>query len=55
MFDLYRKNKIVLHGRYWENLVDFVNKLKVLNKKFVDRRDFVVKIGNEVIYCWKRK
>lgn len=55
MFVLYKNGKGILCSRYWEDLVDFVEELKNLNKKFVDRRDFVVKSGNEVLYCWKRK
>lgn len=55
MFVLYRNEKAILVGKYWEDLVDFVNELKELNKRYVDRRDFVVKSGDEILYSWKRK
>lgn len=55
MFILYKNNKPILRGRYWEELVDFVEELKELNKKFVDRREFVVKSYDEVLHSWKRR
>ena len=55
MFILYKNGKAILAGRYWEDLVEFVDELKELNKKYVDRRNFVVKSGNEILYSWNRK
>lgn len=55
IFTLYKSNKPILNGRYWEDLVEFVEELKELNKKFVDRRKFVVKSYDEVLYTWNRK
>ena len=55
MFVLYRKEKAILAAKYWEDLVDFDNELKELNKKYVDRRDFVVKSCDEILYSWHRK
>lgn len=55
MFTLYKNGKILLLGQYWEDLVDFVDELKKLNKKYIDRREFVVKSYNDVLYSWNRK
>ena len=55
MFVLYKNNKAFLRGKYWEDLVDFVEELKDLNKKFVDRREFVVKSDNEILYNWIKR
>lgn len=55
MFVLYKNNKPILRGRYWEDLVDFVEELKELNKKYVDRREFVVKSNDEILYNWNRR
>ena len=55
MFTLYKNNKAILNAKYWEDLVDFVNELKFLNKRFVDRREFTVKSQNEIIYSCIRK
>lgn len=55
MFTLYKNGKRLLHARYWEDLVSFVEELKELNKKFVDRREFVVKSYDEILYSWNRK
>ena len=55
MFILYKNNKPILRGRYWEDLVDFIEELKELNKKFVDRREFVVKSNDEVLHSWRRR
>lgn len=55
MFTLYKNNKPILNGRYWEDFVEFVEELKKLNKNFVDRREFSVKSYEEVLYSWNRK
>lgn len=55
MFVLYKNNKAILRGKYWEDLVYFVEELKDLNKKFVDRREFVVKSDNEILYNWIKR
>lgn len=56
MFTLYKNGKALLNAKHWEDLVYFVEELKKCNnKKFVDRREFIVKSYNEVIYRWNRK
>lgn len=55
MFTLWKKDKLLLHAMHWEDLVEFVEELKELNKKWVDRRMFTVKSYDEVIYSWNRK
>lgn len=55
MFTLYRNKTPVLNGRYWEDLVDFVEELKKLNPKFIDRRVFIVKSYDQIMYSWNRK
>ncbi len=54
-FALYKNDELLFVTKYWEDLQDFVEELKKLNKKYVDRRDFTIKSGNEIIYEWKRK
>lgn len=55
MFTLYKNNKALLNAKYWEDLVSFVEELKELNKKYVDRREFTVRSYDEVLYSWNRK
>lgn len=55
MFTLCKNGRALLCARYWEDLVTFVEELKQLNKKYVDRREFTVKSCNEVMYSWSRK
>lgn len=55
MFTLYINNELLLYANHWEELVEFVEKLKKLNKKFIDRRKFVIKGYNQVLYRWYRK
>lgn len=55
MFELYKKEKIQLVAPFWEDLVSFVEIIKKYNKDFINRKDFVVKHNNNIIYCWKRK
>ena len=56
MFTVYKNGKPLLNAKYWEDLVSFVEELKKINTpKFVDRREFLVKSYNEVIYKWYRK
>ena len=50
MFTLYKNNKALLNAKHWEYLVSFVEELKELNKKYVDRREFTVKGYDEVLY-----
>lgn len=38
---LYKNDKLLLRGM-WEDLVDFVEELKELNPKFVNRKEFKV-------------
>ena len=55
MFNLYKNNKLILTATYWEDLVDFVNILKKYNKNFINRKEFIVKCNNDVMYSWKKK
>ncbi len=54
-FALYKNKKILGVAKYFEDLEDFVEELKRLNKNFVDRREFKIMSGNEIIKEWKRK
>lgn len=52
---LYREDKLILEGM-WEDLVNFVEELKELNPKMIDRKDFKVKDSEGfIIKEWKRK
>ena len=42
-------------AKYYEDLEEFVEELKRLNPKWVDRREFEVRMGNEIMKRWKRK
>lgn len=55
MFKLYKKERLLLSAPYWEDLVDFVEIIKKYNKKYINRKDFVIKCNNELFYYWKRK
>lgn len=56
MFKLYKKSKPLLKARHWEDLVSFVEELKEINNdEFVDRREFVVRNNNEIIYKWNKR
>lgn len=52
---LYKNKKLLLVSKYYEDLEEFVEELKRLNPKYVDRRDFIVKMGDEVMKTWGRK
>lgn len=54
-FALIKDNKILLVAKYFEDLEEFVEELKKLNPKTIDRRDFKVVSGSEIIKDWKRK
>ena len=54
-FALVKDNKILMVAKSWEDLEYFVEELKRLNPEFVDRREFKVVSGNEIIKDWKRK
>ena len=52
---LYKKNKLLLRGM-WEELENFVEELKELNPKFVDRRGFkIFDPSGYVLKIWKRR
>ena len=55
MFKLYKKGKLLLVAPYWEDLVNFVEIIKKYNKKFINRKDFIIKCNDELFYYWKRK
>ena len=52
---LYKKEKLLLVAPYWEDLVNFVEIIKKYNKKFINRKDFIIKCNDELFYYWKRK
>lgn len=52
---LYNNDKLLLRGM-WEDLVDFVEELKELNPKFVNRKEFkVLDSEGYVLKEWFRK
>lgn len=52
---LYKNDKLLLRGM-WEDLVDFVEELKELNPKWVDRKEFKVLSNNgEILKQWFRR
>lgn len=54
-FALVKDNKILMVAKFYEDLEEFVEELKKLNPRWIDRRDFRVVSGNEIIKEWKRK
>lgn len=51
---LYKNDKAILSG-LWEDLIDFVEEIKLLNYDFIDRREFkVCGIGGDIIKEWAR-
>ena len=54
-FALVKDNKILMVAKYFEDLEEFVEELKRLNPKWIDRRKFKVVSGSETIKEWKRK
>ncbi len=54
-FALYKNNKLIGVAKHFEDLEDFIEELKRLNKNWIDRREFKIMSGNEVIREWKRK
>lgn len=55
MFTLYKNGKRILTAPYWEDLVSFVEIMKQYNRKFINRKEFVVKCNNDVLYSWNKK
>jgi len=55
MFCLYKKGKLLLTAPYWEDLVSFVEIIKKYNKNFINRKEYVVKCNNDVMYSWNKK
>ena len=52
---LYKNDKLLLKG-LWEDLENFVEELKELNPKFVDRRDFkILSSDGYIMKKWTRK
>lgn len=52
---LHRKDKLLLRGMR-EDLENFVEELKELNPRFVDRRDFkIIDTEGYILKEWKRK
>lgn len=52
---LYKNGKLIMVAKYYEDLEEFVEELKRLNPKWVDRREFEVRMGEDVMKIWKRK
>ena len=55
MLKLYKNGKLLLVALYWEDLVSFVEIMKKYNKRFINRKEFVVKCNDETLYYWNRK
>lgn len=55
MFKLYKNERLLLSAPYWEDLFDFVEIIKKYNKKYINRKEFVIKCNDELFYYWKRK
>ena len=52
---LYKNDKCILRGM-WEDLENFVEELKELNPRFVDRKEFkIISPSGEVIKQWFRR
>ena len=52
---LYKNDKLLLRGM-WEDLESFVEELKELNPKFVDRRNFkILSYDGYILKQWNRK
>lgn len=51
---LYKKDKMLIAG-YWEDLEYFVEELKRLNPECINRREFTIRIGDEILKRWGRK
>ena len=52
---LYKNNKLLMRGMQ-EDLESFVEELKELNKKFVDRREFkIISPSGDILKQWFRK
>lgn len=52
---LYKNNKCLLRGMH-EDLIDFVEELKELNPKYIDRKEFkVISPSGEILKQWHRK
>ena len=54
-FALVKDEKILFVSKYYEKLEYFVEELKRLNPKHVDRRKFKIKSGDEIFKKWERK
>ena len=54
-FALYKNEKLLCVAKYWEDLDRFVEELKRLNPKWVDRREFTIKCNEEIFKAWKKK
>ena len=51
---LYKNDTMLLVGCL-EDLECFVEELKRLNPKWVDRREFTIKSGDEILRKWSKK
>jgi hypothetical protein len=52
---LYKNKKCLLRGMY-EDLINFVEELKYLNPKYVDRKEFkVISPSGDILKQWYRK
>ena len=54
-FALCKNNRILMIAKYFEDLEYFVEELKRLNPKTIDRREFKIVSVKEIIKEWKRK
>ena len=55
-FALYKNEKLLFVSKHWEDLEEFVEELKKLNKKTIDRREFTIRTSEKEIFkSWSRK
>ncbi len=55
MFGLYKNDKLLALFQFWEDAESFVEELKALNPNIIDRKNFTVRINNDIIKSWNRK
>ena len=54
-FALYKNNKIIGVSKNYEDIEDFVEKLKILNPEEIDRRKYTIQSGETIIKFWTKK
>lgn len=54
---LYKKDRLIVCAKYWEDLEYFLDEFKKLNKNYIDRREFTIKVlgSKQVFKAWSKK